>query len=119
MVQEPIDQSRPLSTHTPLRSAFCDDVEMRPVLEMFLGEIPTRIQTLHEAVQSRDLPRLRRIVHQLKGAGGGYGFPQISESAQKLENCLDASGEAWQSQIQVPMDAFLNMLARAHAGHKG
>lgn len=119
MVQEPIDQSRPSSGHVPLWSTFHGDMDMRPIVEMFLAEIPARVQTIQSAVQGGDLPRLRRIVHQIKGAGGGYGFPQISEAAQKLENCLDASGEAWRSQILVPMETFLNILARAHAGRKG
>jgi len=116
MVQEPVDMSTSPSGLAPLWSAFRGDHQMEPIVEMFLREIPKRIESIGAAGRNGDLPQLRRIVHQLKGAGGGYGFPQISEAAQKLENCLDASGEAWRSQIQVPLDTFLKLLARAHAG---
>jgi len=30
------------------------------------------------------------VVHQLKGAGGGYGFPEITEAAATAEKCVKA-----------------------------
>ncbi len=37
---------------------------------------------------------LGRLVHQMKGAAGGYGFPQISEAAARLEQALEQEGSA-------------------------
>ena len=34
----------------------------------------------------RPRPQLRRRAHQIKGAGGGYGFPLLSEVAEQLEH---------------------------------
>jgi HPt (histidine-containing phosphotransfer) domain-containing protein len=45
---------------------------------------------------------LRRAVHQLKGAGGGYGFPVITDQAATAEKLIKASAsvEAVTSQVR-------------------
>jgi hypothetical protein len=56
------------------------------------------------------------LVHQIKGAGGGYGYPSISLAAAQLERCLEAGGLAGFDQCDVPFQALLKMIDRAHAG---
>ncbi len=43
---------------------------------------------LEESLAQGDLPQIQVLAHQLKGAGGGYGFPQITEAADALENAV-------------------------------
>ncbi|MEM7578094.1 MAG: Hpt domain-containing protein [Planctomycetota bacterium] len=75
-----------MSEHSsPLRSAFADDAEFAELIHLFVEELPERIATIDQAVASRDLSRLLVVAHQLKGAGGGYGFSEITDASRTLE----------------------------------
>ncbi len=72
----------------PIRSIFEDDPDMAEIVVAFVAELPGRAQGAEELLSQDDLPELQRLAHQLKGAGGGYGFPQITEVAAGLEQAL-------------------------------
>ena len=118
MVKDPIQQrpSGGLQAEQPLFGDFHDDAEMRPIVRMFLSEIPGRTETLRQHLQAQDRASFRRIVHQIKGAGGGYGFHLISESARRLERCIDAAGVKWWQECHAHLDDLLTLMRRAHAG---
>lgn len=73
---------------TPLRSDFADDPEMNELVEFFVGELDDRVNALTTACSGQDWDTLRQLAHQLKGAGGGYGFPAITDAAASLEDTL-------------------------------
>jgi HPt (histidine-containing phosphotransfer) domain-containing protein len=58
---------------------------MRRAVEQFIGRLPERVRTISQLLDARDLDELHRAVHQLKGAGSGYGFPQITAAAAVAE----------------------------------
>jgi HPt (histidine-containing phosphotransfer) domain-containing protein len=70
---------------TPIRSEFASDPDMAELVAEFVGELPDKSQTLNAALQQNQFADLQRLSHQLKGACGGYGFPQLGEAAAKLE----------------------------------
>jgi HPt (histidine-containing phosphotransfer) domain-containing protein len=118
MVQDPIQRTPPAGhgAKHPLLSDYHDDADMRPIVMMFLSEIPTRIETLQRHLASADRASFRRVVHQIKGAGGGYGFHPISDAAARLERCLDAAGDRWAQECHAHFDGLLTVLRQAHAG---
>lgn len=75
----------PLSPTLPIRSEFADDPDFRELLEEFGAAIPERREGLVAAHRGAKYDDLRTRAHQLKGAGGGFGFPQLSELAAELE----------------------------------
>ncbi len=68
-----------------LASSFAGDPEMMAVIDQFIGELPGQVAEIRDAMQAGDLARLRAMVHQLKGAGGGYGFDEITRLAADAE----------------------------------
>lgn len=58
---------------------------MRKLIGDFLSELGTQVRSMTGWLDREDLRSLQRAAHQLKGAGGGYGFPQITETAGLLE----------------------------------
>lgn len=79
----------------PIRSIYEDDPDMLEIVREFVGELPQRVAELQAHFEARDFSELQNLAHQLKGAGGGYGFPQITEVAAQLEQALkEDSGEA-------------------------
>jgi HPt (histidine-containing phosphotransfer) domain-containing protein len=72
----------------PLRSHYADDPDMTEIIELFVGEMPRRLNELAACWEQRELERLTHLVHQLKGASGGYGFPAVGRAAGQLEQTL-------------------------------
>ena len=69
-------------------SQLAGNDDFTPLLQQFVCEIPTRISNIDFAMATDDVVSLKRIVHQLKGACGGYGFPSLTEEAFALEKAI-------------------------------
>jgi CheY-like chemotaxis protein len=73
----------------PLASIFADDPDLAELVLAFVASLPDRIRDLRGAIDREDVPTVRRVAHQLKGAGGGYGFPAITDAAGAVESAID------------------------------
>ena len=71
-----------------IRSEFADDPDMIELVEEFAASMPSRIEAIESLRAAGDLSGLIHLSHQLKGAGGGYGFAPISEVAARAEESL-------------------------------
>jgi HPt (histidine-containing phosphotransfer) domain-containing protein len=71
-----------------LRSLYEDDPDMLEIVREFAAQLPERARVLERRFEAGDLEGLRTLAHQLKGAGGGYGFPQLTDAAGELERAL-------------------------------
>lgn len=85
MPEDASPQSRP-----PLRSEFANDPEMIDIVEMFVQDMPERVDALQLSYRAGEIEGLRRLAHQLKGASGGFGFPTVGEAASRLESSLNS-----------------------------
>lgn len=72
----------------PIRSSYESDPDMIEIVCDFARELPARVAKIEELLQACALSELQTLAHQLKGAGGGYGFAQITEVAGRLEQAL-------------------------------
>jgi CheY-like chemotaxis protein len=80
---------RDAGSAAPIVSAFADDPDMTEVVERFVAALPTRVAEMQAAARNPDsADTLRRLAHQMKGAAGGYGFPQITTAAARVEEAL-------------------------------
>lgn len=79
------------SSAEPIISRFADDREMGEVIRFFIDDLQWRVNELGGAFDAGDWKRLSMSAHELKGAAGGYGFPEITEAAGALEKQLEAS----------------------------
>jgi len=67
----------------------CDgDPVMAEVLPEFIANLPHEVASLESLLADQDLAGLRQAVHQLKGAGGSYGFQGLSDAAAVAEQSL-------------------------------
>jgi len=63
-----------------------EDPSFADIVVQFVEGLSRRVATLEEAVSAADFDALRIAAHQLKGSGGGYGYPALSDQAAKLEH---------------------------------
>ena len=90
----------------PLRSRFAGDPDMKEVVEEFVRELPRQVVQLQSLLEQENLEGLRVAAHQLKGAGGGYGFDALTESAALTERAIkeNASLAVVTADVQRLMD---------------
>ena len=81
-------ENSPAPAEGRLVSAYANDPHMSAVLSDFVAGLPAHVDRIRRLIDGNDLAELGRAVHQLKGAGGGYGFPQITDSARRAEDEL-------------------------------
>lgn len=77
-----------------IMSEFADDPDMCDLVREYVGMMPRRIEQMTDAFEQNRREQLIRLAHQLKGSGGGYGFPILTDKAGKLEHFLhDMTGD--------------------------
>jgi HPt (histidine-containing phosphotransfer) domain-containing protein len=68
-----------------LYSELQDDPDLLPLIEHFVCRLIDKSDRMLELLKSRRFDEIAQLAHQLKGAGGGYGYPTLSEAARSVE----------------------------------
>jgi HPt (histidine-containing phosphotransfer) domain-containing protein len=97
------------STNPPIRSQFANDLDFQDLLVEFAQAVSERRQLFAELHSAGSVDELGRQAHQLKGAGGGYGFPQVSTTSAELERACRAKDAA---EIDRCLAELLDVLGR-------
>jgi HPt (histidine-containing phosphotransfer) domain-containing protein len=66
------------------------------------------VSALCSLAAANDLEELRRLVHQLKGAGAGFGFPKIAECAAQTESLIKSSADL--ASLQAGVDELVELM---------
>jgi len=98
----------------PIHSTLADDADMAELVSGFVERLPTQLIEIRDALHRGDQDGVRRLAHQLKGAGGSYGFDAVSESAALLEQAVKDS--AAPTQVEQRVDEFEALCARVRSG---
>jgi CheY-like chemotaxis protein len=99
-----------------LQSTLKNDPRVARVLDRFVGRLPQRVTELRSALCEGDLELLRQSVHNLKGAGSGYGFKLLSEQSAKAEETLKS--EVPLEEIRRQVEELIGLIERVE-GYSG
>lgn len=98
----------------PVYSHLAADPVLSELVELFVQEMPGRIDTFEALARRRDWSELARGAHQLKGAGGSYGFHDFTCYAARLEAAArDGSPE---ESILAALRDLLDLCRRVRSG---
>jgi len=78
-------QARNTAPEPRLRSAHARDAKISKLIERFVSRLPERVAAIESLMRKRSLDEVRQALHNLKGAGGGYGFSSVSDLAGHAE----------------------------------
>jgi HPt (histidine-containing phosphotransfer) domain-containing protein len=95
-------------------SSLAGDPELHELVEIFVQEIPDKINALETHARSCDWQQLTRIAHQLKGAAGSYGFNAITPYAARLESALKDGRE--EDEILLSLNELLALCRGVRSG---
>jgi signal transduction histidine kinase/CheY-like chemotaxis protein/HPt (histidine-containing phosphotransfer) domain-containing protein len=90
---------------------------MRRAVTGFVERLPERVATMTRLADTGELDELKRTLHQLKGAGAGFGFPAITQLAAKAEQTV-ATNQAL-DQIRTEVDALVALIRRVDGYESG
>lgn len=86
--------------------------EIAALVPYFLERLPGYLKNLHDAQAIGDIAAIRKQAHDLKSVGGGYGYPQVTELAIKLESAAESMPE----KISELIEMFSSLAMRIEAG---
>ncbi len=93
-----------------IRSQYLDKPAVCRVLGEYVAGLPPQVAEIRDLLARRDLSALRRLVHQLRGSGGAYGFPDITRLAADAEASIDGKIEI--SVVSKRVEALLDVVCR-------
>lgn len=98
------------------KSLLAEDAVVGPLVSMFVGHLPQRIEALHNAERRSDWRKVASLAHQMAGAAGGYGFPGLRKVAVRIE--AQANDGASPRDLAQSIAAFAKLCNRV-IGHHG
>ena len=89
--EEPAAPEQPtIRDEGPLVSLFADDPDVAGILNGFVEGLANQLTEMRHAFSDERYADLKRYSHRLKGAGGSYGYPTLTDAGKKLEDAAAA-----------------------------
>jgi histidine phosphotransfer protein HptB len=95
-------------------SKLAHEPDVAELVELFVNELPGRLEEMAWATTRGDWQEVARLAHQLKGAGGSHGFAQLTPYAWKLEQA--ARNFTSEGEVAAALDKLIAVAARVRAG---
>jgi len=90
-----------------------EEPDFHEVIVAFVEKLPALIQELQAMHEQQDWNTMKDRIHDLKGLGGGYGYPQVSEVANTIESGLLGQQH---DRIAEQIDQLRELLGRIQLG---
>lgn len=90
-----------------------EDPGLHEMVEQFVNGLSGRIAALKRAFATLDWAELTALAHRLKGAGGSYGYPELSRLAARMEKEFRARRA---EHFQTRLRELEKLIAAAQAG---
>jgi len=72
-------------------SGYNEDPDLADIIDQFVDGLAKQTESMRDALENGRFEELRREAHRLKGAGGSYGYPALTEAARVLETTAQAA----------------------------
>jgi len=90
-----------------------DDPSFIDTVRRYVFELDDRLEAVQAALRAQEFDELQRLSHELRDAGGGHGYPLISQAAAELESrALARQANA----CRQTLDELAEIIKRVQAG---
>lgn len=83
------------------------DPEIAALIPAFLAEMRSHSGRIRLAIEQGDFPTARAIAHQMAGAGGSYGFAEVTNLGRAMEQAALAPDQAELVRLSALFDEYL------------
>jgi len=102
------------SSDQAIYSTFRHDPDMAGIITEFVNQLPQRLAEMRQAAANNQWDAMQRASHQLKGAGGSYGYARLTDTARQLESSAKRQdAEA----VVLALNKLTQLCERIQAGH--
>jgi signal transduction histidine kinase/FixJ family two-component response regulator len=99
------------NTLSPVASKLlADEPEIADLVVEFIDSIPAMFNKIDYAAKNRDWETLKFEVHSLKGVGGGYGYPELTEIAGKMEFQIATRNQPEIDSLLETLDTYIQRI---------
>ena len=98
----------------PVISQLADNPDFSPLLKAYMQRLPVLIEQIETNWAIGNISEVATTVHQLKGTGANYGYPDITETAKTCEQAIRS--ELPMSQVQPLLQSVLRCMRGAILG---
>jgi HPt (histidine-containing phosphotransfer) domain-containing protein len=109
--EEPDDQP------AVLVSEFVGDPDIQEILGGFVSRLQEQLDAMRGALAHGDYEELRGLAHKLKGAGGSYGYPALSEKSHVLEDAAKSRSAAAAGPALDAVSTLIEAVQNGYATH--
>ncbi|MGD8593996.1 MAG: Hpt domain-containing protein, partial [Gammaproteobacteria bacterium] len=67
-----------------ISTILTDEPEYADLVEVFVERLPPTVLKAKQLFNEKNWPQFRKEIHDLKGMGGSYGFPMVTELAGEI-----------------------------------
>ena len=78
-------QLKGIGKETLLKELALSEDELRMLLALFLKKRDTLLPELHNAIAQKDMPRIAKLAHNIKGSSGNFRLEEIQKAASQME----------------------------------
>ena len=64
---------------------FADDPEYKLLQRQFESELPNKLNAIYKYASQKNWQELKSLAHKLKGLGSSFGYPELSDIAEKIQ----------------------------------
>ncbi len=107
----PRSQSEDVDTMAAPAPALND--QLRHLTAQFIHGLPARMDGIRAAHAQRDWPQVARAIHDIKGMGGGFGYPRLTQVAATIEMAI---GEKNYAVLAQHVSELESLVSEATAG---
>lgn len=73
-----------MSTDPIFSDLLQQEPELAELISKFIDALPGLIEEFARAIEKKDWRAVQQLAHDMKGIGGGYGYPLLSELAARM-----------------------------------
>ena len=66
-------------------SLLKDDPDLIDIIDKFIQRLPLLRDSINQAYTAQNMEEFSGLIHQMKGVGGSYGYPILTEMCVKIE----------------------------------
>jgi PAS domain S-box-containing protein len=71
-----------------IKSSLAHEPRMQAIIVEYVDGLPGEVHKMVDFLERNDLSALQKVVHQLRGASGGYGFDPVTDVATRAEESI-------------------------------
>jgi AmiR/NasT family two-component response regulator len=110
-----LQPASPAEDRSPVVSQLLEDnPDLADMVDAFIERLPAMLDDMRQAMQQENWRQLKELVHQIKGTGGLYGYPGITETAAQLEFQIISQQRAGIEEVMRELEIYCERIIAGH-----